>query len=372
MKSAIVTIGTEITDGQIVNRNSSWLSKKLEALNLNSILHLSVPDERELMIMALTQAMEHADLIFVSGGLGPTSDDFTRDIIAEVAGKPLVLDRPAWANIETKIKSRGLEVKEGHRRQAMIPEGAQVLENNFGVAPAFTLSIGTKRFWTLPGPPREIEAVWNDHIHPELLKLAPKRTRHLTTWLMLGAAESDIAHMTEEFFKAYAFNKDFGYRLSAPYVEVKLWTSELNNEIRSAFLKYEELTSKYFVGHSQKEIYKRTFEKFDQFKKIEIWDAVTQGLAAQKLIDLSQEQALQIDKFVIHTQFNGQLHVPEKTSSGTLMISLLSKDSSNYEIIYTTEKGSTVKLITIPHRRTTSYIKSFVLERGLLDANSIA
>jgi molybdenum cofactor synthesis domain-containing protein len=92
MKAAILTIGTEITDGQIVDSNSQWISLQLDAHNIKTVLHMSVPDNRDDMIGAIEYARAKGDLVFICGGLGPTSDDFTRDVVAEVLGKPLVLD----------------------------------------------------------------------------------------------------------------------------------------------------------------------------------------------------------------------------------------------------------------------------------------
>lgn len=363
MKSAIVTIGTEITDGQIVDRNSAWISRNLEELNLNSILHVSVPDDRKLMIMALNKAMDEADLIFVCGGLGPTSDDFTRDIIAEVAGVPLVLDEPAWINVENKIKNRGLVVYEGHRRQAMIPKGARVLENSFGVAPAFTLDIGLKKMWTLPGPPREIEAVWKDHIRPELEHIAPCRTRHLTTFLTLGVAESDVANTTEEFFKPLSLPIEFGYRLSAPYVEVKIWSDGITPEISQAFLKYRQQIDPYYVGSTLREIHLQGTKPLLNYSRVEVFDGITQGLLPQKFTELSEVFKFGLEKFAIHTFYDGQFSQPAPISDNHLVIAMRTLENSNYEIQYLTKNKSDSQKISVPARRTTSYTKAYIIEK---------
>ena len=133
LTAAIVTVGTEITDGQIVDRNSSWLSQKLQALDIKTLFHISVPDDTPLMLTAFQKATQTADLIFICGGLGPTVDDFTRNVIAEFAGQPLELSAEFFKIIEQKITSRGLPVREGHINQALFPRGALGIQNDYGV-----------------------------------------------------------------------------------------------------------------------------------------------------------------------------------------------------------------------------------------------
>lgn len=221
MKATVLGIGTELTEGQIVNKNASWISKKLKHHGLQTTLHLVVPDERSLMRQGLEFCASQGDVIFITGGLGPTSDDFTRDIVAEWVSAPLEFHQPSWDHLSERLTSRGYTVKEIQRQQCFFPRGSEVLVNSQGTANAFTLTAHGKKVFVLPGPPREIEAVWNDFIEVWLTDnthhLDPYVTR---TWDTLGVGESDVAVIAEDVLKNIKVEK--GYRVHLPYVEVKL------------------------------------------------------------------------------------------------------------------------------------------------------
>ncbi|WP_291515490.1 competence/damage-inducible protein A [Bdellovibrio sp. ArHS] len=221
MKAAIFGIGTELTDGQIVNKNAAWISKQLKHLGLMTQAHLVVPDDRKLMREGLEFCATKADLLFLTGGLGPTSDDFTREIVTEWAGVPLKFDEASWQHVTERLTSRGYVVKEIQKQQCYFPEGSKVLKNAQGTANAFYLEAHGKKVFVLPGPPREIESVWNDYV-AEWLK---QHTQHLDPfvtrmWDTLGVGESDVAVIVEDVLKNVSVEK--GYRVHLPYVEVKL------------------------------------------------------------------------------------------------------------------------------------------------------
>ncbi|AHZ86417.1 competence/damage-inducible protein A [Bdellovibrio bacteriovorus] len=220
MKAAVLGIGTELTDGQIVNKNASWISKKLKDLGMTTKAHLVVPDERPLMLEGIEFCAAKADLIFITGGLGPTSDDFTRDVVADWAGKKLTFDEKSWQHVNDRLTSRGYVVKEIQRQQCFFPEGATILANAEGTANGFSLEAHGKKVFVLPGPPREIEAVWGANIKEWLQSEARKLDPYLTRkWDTLGVGESDVALIVEEALKG--IHVDIGYRVHLPYVEVK-------------------------------------------------------------------------------------------------------------------------------------------------------
>lgn len=221
MKVSVLGIGTELTDGQIVNRNAPWISQKMKAAGVLTSLHLVVPDEPRLMRQGLELCAAEADVIFVTGGLGPTSDDFTRDIVANWAGVSLEFHPRSWEHLSARLTSRGYAVREIQRQQCYFPKGAQVLFNSEGTANAFTMQVQGKTLFVLPGPPREIEAVWNSAIDEWLQEATKNIDPTITrTWDTMGRGESDIATLAEEALHGAAIEK--GYRVHLPYVEVKL------------------------------------------------------------------------------------------------------------------------------------------------------
>lgn len=229
MKASILAIGTELTTGQIVNRNAATISERLNSLGVQVLVHTTVPDHRELILDQLKTLESHSDLIFVTGGLGPTSDDFTREVVAEWLQKPLQFDSKSWDHITTRLTSRGYQVKEIQKQQCYYPEGATVLENKEGTAHGFRCNKAGKEIFILPGPPREIDSVWNDHIHSWLNNATAKLKRRMTkSWDTIGVGESDVALMVEEVLAQFPKSKqlEIGYRVHLPYVEVKITLDE--------------------------------------------------------------------------------------------------------------------------------------------------
>lgn len=229
MKISILNTGTELTTGQIINKNSAWIAQTLKKQGLDTQLHLTVPDDKNAIFQALQFGADQTEVIFITGGLGPTSDDFTRDVISEWTSKKLIFDEKSWTQIQQILSSRGVEIKESQKQQCYFPEGSEILKNNKGTANAFTLDhkIQNKniKLFILPGPPLEIEAIWNDHIQNWIEKATvyvDKVSTH--SWDTLGLPESEVASLTESALTE--MKKDFpitmGYRVHLPYVEVKM------------------------------------------------------------------------------------------------------------------------------------------------------
>jgi len=228
MRCSVLTIGTELTSGQILNRNAAWISAQLESLGLGVSLHLTVPDERSLILDALEIIRRQCDLLFITGGLGPTSDDFTRDVIADWMGKGLVFHEASWERIVARMGMLGIPVAPSNRQQCFFPEGAQVLSNSQGTADAFHAFFQSKQLWVLPGPPRELAAIWSEHIDTQLKGLVPNESRKtLYTWQVIGRSEAELGEAIEkavaQLDRTAREGLVTGYRAQRPYVEVKVW-----------------------------------------------------------------------------------------------------------------------------------------------------
>ncbi len=243
MKASILAIGTEITIGQIVNKNASNLSAKLKSLGVETTFHLTVPDDRKLILSALNFAELQSELLFITGGLGPTSDDFTRDLISQWSGLKMQFDEASWAHVQQRLTSRGFSVREMQRQQCYFPETAVVLTNASGTANAFYFTIlrptGKKIVFVLPGPPREIESVWKDHIDSLLQPLTKDINKPVTkSWDTLGLGESDVAAIVESVLAQFSVNThvEIGYRVHLPYVEVKATYLSSAEPLLKAFL----------------------------------------------------------------------------------------------------------------------------------------
>lgn len=221
LRTAILAIGTELTSGQIVNRNASWISQKLARHGIVTREHATVPDDRAQILDALGRLAREAGVLFLTGGLGPTSDDFTRVVLAEKLGLPLEWDEDSWVFIQDRLGRRGINAQEIQKQQCYYPQGSRILTNRQGTAHAFMVEAEGVFYVCLPGPPREIEAVWEDHLEPWLTARFPQADPWITrSWEILGQPESEVATRAVAALRGCPY--EFAYRVHLPYVEFKL------------------------------------------------------------------------------------------------------------------------------------------------------
>jgi len=166
MPAIIISVGDELTLGQVVDTNSAWLSARLAEWGVLTRSHLTVPDDQGAIVLAVRQAAELAEWVVITGGLGPTQDDLTRQALAEVQGVPLVVHAPSLAKIEQFFKDRGRVMTESNRVQSLAPVGATVLDNPQGTAPGLRLAVGRAQVFALPGVPVEMKAMVEQHLAP--------------------------------------------------------------------------------------------------------------------------------------------------------------------------------------------------------------
>jgi molybdenum cofactor synthesis domain-containing protein len=225
MEARVLTIGTEITIGEIVNTNAAWISQQLEAQGYAVMEHLSVRDEESDILSALKR-LQKSDLLIVCGGLGPTSDDMTREMMAKWAEKPLQFSEKVWRDLSESYKQRGLTLREAHKHQCWFPKGSKVLVNPVGTAHGFSMKKGSCEVFVLPGPPRELEGMWAAEVAP---KLRAGGELPWTHWTVLGTPESEVAEAIEPLIEKLKL--EVGYRASVPYVYVKLRGKKMTGEL---------------------------------------------------------------------------------------------------------------------------------------------
>src|SRR3954454_15113379 len=141
MKAEILSIGTELTTGQNLDTNSQWLSLRLAEIGIPVGWHTTIADDLDANVEAFAIASHRARLVIATGGLGPTQDDLTREVLARLAGVPLVFDEASFETIRKMFASRGRAMPERNRVQAMVPQGAEVVPNAFGTAPGVFLRL---------------------------------------------------------------------------------------------------------------------------------------------------------------------------------------------------------------------------------------
>ena len=199
MNCEVLAIGTELLLGQIVDTNSSWLGEQLALTGIDCVYQAKVGDNRARIRTALEHALERADAVIVCGGLGPTQDDITRDVIAEVMGVALVRDEAIEARIRAMFGSRGRDMPANNLRQADVPEGATVMAQQPGTAPGLICPIGDKVVYAVPGVPYEMKEMVSGTVLADLARRAGVasviRSRTLRTW---GQSESGLAELVAD------------------------------------------------------------------------------------------------------------------------------------------------------------------------------
>ncbi|MDG2481778.1 MAG: molybdopterin-binding protein, partial [Alphaproteobacteria bacterium] len=202
MRCEVVAIGTELLLGQIVDSNSSWIGEQLALAGIDSLFQTKVGDNFERMEACIRQALERSDAVICCGGLGPTQDDITRDVLARIMGVELVRDEVIVATIKAMFDEREREMSDNNRRQADIPAGASVIAQMPGTAPGMACPVGDKVIYAVPGVPYEMKEMMLGTILPDLQHrrgaAAVIRSRVLKTW---GLSESGLAEMLDDRLK---------------------------------------------------------------------------------------------------------------------------------------------------------------------------
>jgi len=199
MRCEIVAVGTELLLGQIVDTNSSWIGQQLALAGIDCLFQTKVGDNFGRIEAALHLALERADAVVVCGGLGPTQDDITRDVIATVMEVELARDPEVEDRIRTMFEARGRHMPENNLRQADVPAGARIMDQMPGTAPGLVCPVGpdgAKVIYAVPGVPYEMEQMVGGTVIPDLQRRSGEtaviRSRTLRTW---GQSESGLAEM---------------------------------------------------------------------------------------------------------------------------------------------------------------------------------
>ncbi len=198
----VLNVGNELLSGIVVNTNASWICRKLTLLGFEVKRITVVGDHINDIASALRESLaRNPRLIVVTGGLGPTFDDVTREAVAEALGRRLVLNGEALEMVKEKCLELGLEFTESRSRMAMIPERAIPLFNPAGIAPGFYIKLGETTIFVLPGVPREVKSIFEKVIEPIIMASAPMRGYAEAFVYVEGVTESTGAPIIESIMK---------------------------------------------------------------------------------------------------------------------------------------------------------------------------
>lgn len=219
MRIAVLCIGTELTRGETLDTNGPWLARALIGQGHDVDAIVCVPDEPEAVASVLEHLGGHVDAIMATGGLGPTTDDLTRDVVAEVLGVPLVRDDAQLAAIRKRLAARGRPLTESNGRQADLPDGARVLPNALGTAPGFSVKLGSCRAFFMPGVPREMRTMFEAYAGPAI-GAAPGIASAQIVLRVWGMPESAVGDALAGLEVAH--DVKLAYQVHLPDLDVKI------------------------------------------------------------------------------------------------------------------------------------------------------
>ncbi len=192
MQAEIISVGTELLLGQILDTNAVFLSRELASLGIGLYRRSTVGDNPQRLRQAVEEALARAELVITSGGLGPTDDDLTKETVAQVLGLSLIPDRPSLEWIQDYFAKMGRKMTENNYKQALIPEGGEALPNLHGTAPGIVVRYKEKLIICLPGPPRELKPMFHDYVSP-ILRTESKGVILSRVLKLCGLGESAVA-----------------------------------------------------------------------------------------------------------------------------------------------------------------------------------
>jgi nicotinamide-nucleotide amidase len=228
MKAEIIAVGSELLTPDRVDTNSLFLTAHLNRLGVEVTRKTIVGDELAALRNAFSEAMDRVELVIASGGLGPTEDDRTREAVADLLERKLARDPAVMTRIEARFRQLGRTMSEVNARQAMVPEGATVLENDRGTAPGLWLEARGKIVILLPGPPHELKAMFSAQVEPRLERLSTGVRLVARELRVAGMGESDV---DQRIAPIYTRHSDVQTTiLAAPgeiQIHLRAWTADI-------------------------------------------------------------------------------------------------------------------------------------------------
>ena len=221
MRAEIVAVGTELLIGQIANTNAQWISERLAELGIDVLHHQVVGDNADRIVGAIALAASRADVVIVTGGLGPTQDDVTRPALARAAGSRLVASVEISDALRERFRVRGREMPASNLAQAEVPEGGRYIAPERGTAPGLVVSVGGVTVYALPGVPSEMREMMDGTVLPELSALVGSVSLVSRTLRCYGLAESRISELLDDLFHASS-NPTVAYLAGGGEVHVRL------------------------------------------------------------------------------------------------------------------------------------------------------
>jgi nicotinamide-nucleotide amidase len=281
----ILNTGTELLFGSVLNTHLSFLAQQLFPIGLRVQRQSTIPDGESIRD-AILESASRCDVILVTGGLGPTTDDITREIVSELTDRPLRFDDSIFQKISERFKKRGIKMTDRTARQAYVPEGAALLANDHGTAPGLYIPArnGIPHLLLFPGPPRELRPMFNTYALPILRSLAGDHDLHGRTYRTTGLGESQVERMVGDRLLAIS-GLELGYCARLGEVDVRVIGSQA--AVKAASQLIESQLGPYIVTTEEKNLEDVIVELLTASKAtLAVAESCTGGLLANRITDV--------------------------------------------------------------------------------------
>lgn len=300
----ILAIGTEMLLGDLVDTNTAWLSRRLAALGTGIYRHTTVGDNRERIVAAMREAASRADLVITTGGLGPTSDDLTNECLALATGRKMVEYPEAREHVDEMFRRFGREPTPSNYKQALFPEGTQLIPNPLGTAMGALLECGDTLFATLPGVPPEMMGMFEETVEPLIRSRSEGAIVSKTLWFA-GMGESALAERVQDFLDAT--DPTVAPLAGQGKVRLRITTRAATTEEAEEKIKpvAEEILSRlgdYYFGEDEETLESAVGRLLkERGATLALAESCTGGLLAKRLTDVAGSSAYFKEGFITYS-----------------------------------------------------------------------
>ncbi len=291
MKKIItISTGTELMLGYVMDQDFGFMAKEFSKIGCPVYRHYTVGDDFKELQKVFAEALFLSDIVVLSGGLGPTTDDLTREVVSSVLKRPLEMNKTVLKDLKRKFHKRGLEVPLSNEKQALVLKGAKVISNHFGTAPGMYIQEKKKKIFLLPGPPFELNPMFERNVKAVIQAAIKKDRLRFISFRTFGIRESDVQERMSKIFKdAPKFLNGLGYTSSPHGVDVRVAGKERSWDKLFSFIQRLEKDLKEWIYGLNRESMEEIVAKllFQKNKTLAIAESCTGGLLAQRLTSIS-------------------------------------------------------------------------------------
>ena len=291
LNTEIIAVGTELLLGQIANTNAQWMSKQLARYGVNTFYHTVVGDNLNRLTDIMKQAKARSNVIIITGGLGPTEDDLSREAFQQISELPLTIDETAMKKIDEYYEKQGLTMTSNNKRQARVFENSIVLTNKVGMAPGNIVKYDDVYWIFLPGVPREMKQIFADSVIPFLRKMSGETIIYSDVLKFIGIGESVLEDKLQTLISTQQ-NPTIAPLSSRDGVTIRL-TAKASSEreakelIKKTKSQILQEVGTYFYGENEVTIEEKVFELLQRSgKRLAAAESLTGGLFSERLVSL--------------------------------------------------------------------------------------